>query len=64
MKTKNHAEREPQRRLTAEELDRALAMTLSGISGRALVRHLIAIWVVALGAVILMRFVAERLHGY
>lgn len=63
MKTNRSAEHERLERQAADELDRALAMTLAGISRRTLVMFLIGVWIAAMGAVSIMRFVAERLHG-
>ena len=57
------ARREEVHRMLADEFERDLAMTMSGVSGRMFVFGLIAATVGAVGVWTLMLYAAQRLHG-
>lgn len=62
MATSNHADRDELQRQFAYELDRELAMTLVGISGRMLVACLTVTVIAAIGLYALMLCAAAWLH--
>lgn len=54
------ARRDEAERLFADELERELAMTMTGVSGRRFVAHVAT---GSMGLWALMLFAAQRLHG-